>query len=175
MGMGLYDRGNVELERVVGYDDCSRLVRPCRCQPRGRLWRLFEGEPPVNLALSGLDRPQAPVIVEVLRVVGDAWSGGLGSYQWLVEVEMEVDVHPLTQTGGGAGLTSLQEGKRHSATGLGRLRAPVIAEILRMVGDACSSSLGSHWLRAAVGGRCCEGVRNHPWTQTGGIACLTSL
>ena len=47
------------------------------------------------------------MIVEVLRVVGDAWSGGLGSYQQLVEVGMEVDVHPLTQTGGGAGLTSL--------------------------------------------------------------------
>ena len=51
----------------------------------------------------------------------------------------------------------------------------MIAKILRMVGDACSGGLGSHWLRAAVGGQYCEGVRNHPLTQTGGIASLTSL
>ena len=47
------------------------------------------------------------MIVEIPRVVGDTGSGGLGSYQRLVEVGMEVDVHPFTQTGGGAGLTSL--------------------------------------------------------------------
>ena len=68
------------------------------------------------------------MIVEIPRVVGDTWSGGLGLYQRLVEVGMEVDVHPLTQTGGGAGLTSLQEGRRHLAAGLGRPQAPVIAE-----------------------------------------------
>jgi len=55
----------------------------------------------------------------------------------------------------------------------------VIAEILRTVGDACSGVLGLHQLRAAVGGRnggrCCEGVRNHPLTQTGSSAGLTSL
>jgi len=75
--------------------------------PEGGCGGCWKGEPPVNLTLSSLDRPQAPVIVEIPRVVGDAWSGGLGLYQWLVEVGMEVDVHPLTQTSGGAGLTSL--------------------------------------------------------------------
>jgi len=119
------------------------------------------------------------MIVEILRVVGDAWSGGLDLYQQLVEVGKEVDVHLLTQTGGGAGLTSLQEKRGHFAAGLGCPRAPVIAEILKMVGDACSNALGLHQLRAAVGGRnggrCCEEVRNHPLTQTGSSAGLTSL
>jgi len=37
--------------------------------------------------------------------------------------------HPSTQTGGGAALTSLREGRRHSAAVLGRPRAPAIVEI----------------------------------------------
>ena len=97
--------------------------------PEGGCGGCWKREPPINLALSGLDRPQAPVIVKVPRVVGDAWSGGLGSYRRLVEVGMEVGVHPLTQTGGGAGLTSLREGRGHSAAGLGRPRVPMIVEI----------------------------------------------
>ena len=140
--------------------------------PEGGCGGCWKREPPVNLALSGLDRPQAPVIVKVPRLVGDAWSGRLGSYRRLVEVGMEVGVHPLTQTGGGASLTSLREGRRPS-------RAPLIAEILKTVGDAWSGRLGSHRLRAALGGRnggrCCEGVRNHPLTQTGSSTGLTSL
>ena len=37
--------------------------------------------------------------------------------------------HSLTQMGAGAGLTSLREGRRHSAAGLGRPRVPAIVEI----------------------------------------------
>jgi len=86
MGMGLYDRGDVELERVVGYEMTVIVWY-------GRVVVSPEGEPPINLALGGLGRPRAPVIVEIPRVVGGAWSGGLRSYRRLVEVvDMKVDV-----------------------------------------------------------------------------------
>ena len=58
---------------------------------RGR-WRRPHIPTRGEKALSGLGRPRAPVIVENPRVVGDAWSGRLRSYRWLVEVGMEIDV-----------------------------------------------------------------------------------